>query len=258
MESSTIEADTCISQINDVFANVELNYSSCMLTTPNCTLGNSWDLMSHPESTDVLNQGNALFGFACRTSTELSREDLHLMEPIVNLSDFADEVRENNVPRISVDEPDSLSPFTYILCKAMYGLPDVSLADITAELISSFDYQRACQQASVTILETDAPRTFRFTKPIIPYVYSITVQMRCTEFTDLETRQAFRGMDGSLPDKVVLLERTKRDPSHVDQTAKAKSVLLYYSVSGGLLVSHHTVVANRSIPRVAEIGRAHV
>jgi hypothetical protein len=59
-------------------------------------------------------------------------------------------------------------------------------------------------------------------------------------------------VDGGL-----LLERTKRSkPPKQDRTRKAKSVLLYTKVPGGLYVTHLTVALQSSIPAIV-VGIVH-
>eukprot|EP00759_Apiculatamorpha_spiralis_P027449 PhF_6_TR30198/c2_g1_i1/m.44390 len=78
----------------------------------------------------------------------------------------------------------------------------------------------------------------------------MTVQLKISRI-DPRTLPLLSQFDRVKLDGGLLLERTKRQVTKVDGTAKAKSVLLYTSVDGGVLVTNITVAINTSIPTVA-------
>ena len=213
-------------------------------------VAHQWDFLGLADAAELLNRGDAYFGFLCKPFTKLKREEVDIFRMFVNVTSFKDEQVENNVPVIDVDDPSIHEKYIALIVKGMYFLPGIRLEDLTPELICTTEYQRACQPGGPTIHETNEPYTIRSTKPIIPLVFSILVQMKVSAITDPQRLAAFRGFDGMVPSRIILLERTKRDISKVDSIAKCRSVLIFYCVTGGLLVSHITVALNTSIPRI--------
>jgi hypothetical protein len=211
----------------------------------------SWDFLSLPNNPAVLNKGSALYKFTSKQAHHLDSDSLDMLRMFINVSSFADETVENNAPRVNCDSHDDLSKYVVILAKAMYVLPGVRLGSINKELLASLDYQRNCQ-AGETKFHDDVttPFTFRQTKTIIKFLFSLVIQMKVSEITDPQILNSFKEFDGIIPAKAILLERTKKNIAKVDSTAKCKSVLLYYPINDGLLVSHATIVLNTSLPGV--------
>lgn len=214
-------------------------------------MGNKWDFLSQAGSGEHLSQGDAYFGFCCKPGSKLDDGDLTQLGTIVNLTGFEDELRDNHTPTLDVSNQQSIAKYTFIMVKAMYLIPGFELNNMTREVMASIDYQKGCQPGGPKFWDDcTEPYTFRFTKPLIKFVYSIVVQLRVHEITDPGLLMSFRSIDGLIPEKAVLLERTKRDPTKQDSTLKCKSVLLYYRVTGGTLVTNVTTVVNSAIPTV--------
>ncbi|CUE73048.1 Hypothetical protein, putative [Bodo saltans] len=211
----------------------------------------SWDFLSLPKNTGMLNNGSALYKFVSKPAHLLDPESLDMVRMFVNLSGFANETIENNAPRVDCSSTDDLSKYVVILAKAMYVLPGVRLASISKELLASLDYQRNCQAGETKFYDDiTTPFTFRQSKTIIKFLFSLIIQMTVSEITDPHILNSFKDFDGIIPAKAILLERTKKNIAKQDSTAKCKSVLLYYPINDGVLVSHATIVLNTSLPGV--------
>lgn len=200
-----------------------------------------------PLHRDVIEKGGVLFSFSC--SKLLDPYDMELVMNTINLSSYTDETTENYVPHI---RKEGLLDFTIVIAKSAYMLPGADLAFVCdPAFVSSVAYQKACEPSSNYIWDDGTePNTFRLTKPVIAYLFSVTIQFRVSRLSpeDLERFSSFLGLrvDGGL-----LMERTKRSkPPKDDRTRKAKSVLLYTQVPGGLYVTHLTVILQSSIPTI--------
>lgn len=210
----------------------------------------TWDFLSVDAGPAALCSGKCIFRFMCQSLADVDDETRAIVNAFVNVSSFKDETVENNTPRVNVYDTEDASKYIGIIVKAMYMLPGVSVANITPELITSHDYQKACQPSENKVLDCDTPSTFRLSLGIIKYVFSLTVQFKVSEITDPVILDSFSLADGMVPAKVLMLERTKRSVAKVDATAKARSMLLYYPVNDGVLVNSHTIVLNTSMPKM--------
>jgi hypothetical protein len=214
-------------------------------------MGNAWDFLAIEDAGEHLTKGNSYFGFLCKTGAKLGEHDTVQFETIANLTGFEDELRDNGAPRLDARDLTEMAKYTVIMVKAMYVLPGFDLSNMTRTVMASLEYQRSCQPGNPKFWDDcTEPWTFRETKPLIRFVYSLVIQLRVHEITDLATLQSFRTLDGMVPEKAMLLERTKRDKNKADSTLKCKSLLLYYRIPGGTLVTNATVVVNTSIPGV--------
>ncbi|PWV20572.1 hypothetical protein C3747_6g387 [Trypanosoma cruzi] len=213
-------------------------------------VNDTWDFLSLPEAANHLNTGNVLFRFLCAPVMKLGRDSLFLIDTFINLSSFADEVQENNVPKIDIFSLEEQEKYVTILVKAMYLLPGVRLSNLTVDLLASLDYQRNCQPGINKFEVSDVPNTFRTIKTVIRFVFSVTIQMKVSEINDPEVLNSFKDVDGMVPAKVLLLERTKKNIHKIDSTVKVRSVLLYYPVNDGVLVTNQTILLNSSLPVV--------
>jgi hypothetical protein len=196
---------------------------------------------------EFLEQGGALLSFAC-TKT-LSPKQQEIVSAVANLSCFEDEVRDNSVPKyVPGQENDK---YTYLLVATEYLLPFPFFIDwITPERLASTSYQAHCQVPSTLLSKQTQDHTFRFTKPIIPPIVNMTVQFRVSELPRSTLNGLSRTIGGIFIDKGLLLERTKQNKhSKPDRCRKAKSVLLYTRVDGGVLCHHLTVIFQYSIPK---------
>mmetsp|Transcript_9124 Transcript_9124/g.13448 ORF Transcript_9124/g.13448 Transcript_9124/m.13448 type:complete len:311 (-) Transcript_9124:151-1083(-) len=214
-----------------------------------------WDFFKDKKSIHWLNKGDTLFAFKCAVGDTLSKEDQHVVAKVVNVSSFDDEVEENNVPHFDPYNKEQAKEFTCIITKVAYLLPDIPLDALTPTSMTNVNYHKRCQPGNPTIWDdVAAPDTFRMTKKVIPLIFSITIQLKASEVVKKEHLQTLHQLCPSQKfeiDKALLMERTKRNKKVVDATRKAKSVLLYTKVDGGLLVQHYTVVLNSFIPSFA-------
>lgn len=200
--------------------------------------------MQSLEQQEFLERGGAFLSFACTHTLDV--EQARMVGALINLSTFADETRDNFVPIYNMDEDEN--PF--VLVKTVYALPFTNMIDwITPERLASTEYQVECQVPSTVFWDQTRTDTFRFTKPIIPYVYNMTVQFKVSELS-LETLDSLVDCVGGLHiEKGLLMERTKRTvPPTIDRCLKVKSALLYTRVNGGVLCHHLTIVMLSSVP----------
>lgn len=210
----------------------------------------TWDFLADDANTNALNQGDCLFRFMCGTISDFDKETLDVINLFINRSAFADEEKENNTPRIDVYDANEAAKYICISVKAMYMLPGVKLANISVPVVASREYQKSCQPSANKLEDCDVKDTFRVTIGVIKFVFNLTVMFRVSEITDPNVLFSFKSADGIVPAKVIMLERTKRNVSKVDATAKVRSMLLYYPVNDGILVNSHTFVLNTSIPNM--------
>ncbi|KAG5482072.1 hypothetical protein LSCM1_05791 [Leishmania martiniquensis] len=210
----------------------------------------TWDFLSVNGAAATLNEGRCIFRFMCGSLAEADPETRSIVDAIINLSSFADEETENNVPKVNVYDNQDAAKYIGIHVKAMYMLPGIALKDLTKNLVVSAEYQKSCQPSENKIQDCETVDTFRLTMTIIRFVFSLTIQFKVSEITDQAVLKSLAVCDGMVPAKAIMLERTKRNIAKVDATAKVRSMLLYYPVNDGVLVNNHTVVLNTSLPKV--------
>lgn len=203
------------------------------------------------KSKEVLERGGGLFSFSCRPAKELNDEEKRLVDSIANMSSFEDEVADNCVPHFDVYDPALSGKFIIMVNQCAYLLPGMKLSQMTPQLLASYDFQKHAQTASVHVWDdVSEENTFRITKTIIRFVFSITIQFKCSRINERDLA-LFSRLVGVRVDAGLLMERTKRtDKTKQDATAKAKSVLLYTEVDGGLLVHNLTIVLNSALPTI--------
>eukprot|EP00760_Papus_ankaliazontas_P012357 PhM_4_TR15262/c0_g1_i1/m.85343 len=208
------------------------------------------DFFADPNCGANLQAGHAYFYFSTKPTSKMDDEERYVMNEIVNLSCFQNETKENNVPHFNPFSSEDCAKYTMVMTKATYMISHVHLSQLTPQYIANVDYQRSCQPETATI-DSAVPddSTIRFTKQIIKFLYSMTVQLKITRI-DPRRLPRLSQLDLIKVDHALLLERTKRNITKVDSTAKAKSVLLYSQVDGGVLVTNITVALNTSIPTV--------
>jgi hypothetical protein len=203
------------------------------------------DVLSH---WDLLERGGALYSFSCGPHTQLSPYDAVVVREVANLTSFEDEARDNYVPiYYERDDPS----YTFVIVKCAYLLPCSNMDWIVPTVLASTDYQASCQPAGTDVWEQLQSDTFRMTKPIIPFLYSITIQFTVSSIP-MDVLSQLSPLCGNVPlDAGLLMERTKRTKSaKKDFNRKAKSVLLYTRIDGGVLLHHFTVVLQDSIPQI--------
>ncbi|GKZ00932.1 hypothetical protein MPSEU_001044700 [Mayamaea pseudoterrestris] len=242
----TSTSNDCSPVSPDEEQSITLNISRVADECPDikCLGFDDYDVM-RSEQKEILEQGGALFSLDC--THKLDATQALMVNEIVNLSSFDDEARDNHVPKY-VHGEDS---YPFMLVKVVYLLPFPDFIDwITPEKLASTSYQSKCQLSSHILWEQDRADTFRFTKPIIPLVFKMTVQFRVSELAR-DTLDALAACIGGISiSKGMLLERTKRSShSKSDRCLKVKSVLLYTEVNGGLLCHHLTVIMLASVPK---------
>lgn len=194
----------------------------------------------------TLESGGALFSFSCTHSLDDVQQEL--VSGVINLSSFEDEDRDNDVP---IYIPDQES-YTYILVMSVYLLPFPDLLEwMTPEVLASTSYQTNCQTSSTEFWEQTQPDTFRFTRPIIPHIFYMTVQFKVSELPRKTLDDLSFLTSGAYIEKGLLLERTKRRKhAPPDRCRKAKCVLLFTRVKGGVLCHNFTVILQSSIPSI--------
>uniref|UniRef100_A0A7R9VCI8 Uncharacterized protein n=1 Tax=Pseudictyota dubia TaxID=2749911 RepID=A0A7R9VCI8_9STRA len=204
-----------------------------------------------PNNLAVLEMGDVLFTFTCRKGRSSSYEK-QMLEAFANLSSFQDETVENHVPAFDVNCVADMKKYTFVLQKCAYLLPNICADDIAdPRLMSTVDYHTACQPKGTRVwTDVSEENTFRITKPIIPHVFSITMQLKTSTIKSEDLRILSEHI-GVRIDRGLLMERTRRTKQpKPDATAKAKSVLLYTDIKGGVLVTHVTVVLNKGLPDI--------
>jgi hypothetical protein len=205
----------------------------------------------------LLRYGDAQFKFTCKVADQLETEELEQLSAVVNVSSFVDEEAENHgTPKVDTSDPGQLALYTAILTKSSYVLPCVRAGAFNSALVGSLRYQKACQTGSPTFTEEkcdDAKRMFTFVRTLVPMVYWMTIQLKCSEVTDAASLKGLQTVEGIAPTKALLLERVRDpdDPSQNDSTVKVKSLLLFFDLpNGNVFASNLTVVLNTSIPGV--------
>eukprot|EP01062_Namystynia_karyoxenos_P069896 TRINITY_DN65316_c0_g1_i1.p1 TRINITY_DN65316_c0_g1~~TRINITY_DN65316_c0_g1_i1.p1 ORF type:complete len:425 (+),score=103.89 TRINITY_DN65316_c0_g1_i1:74-1276(+) len=217
-----------------------------------------WDFTTDPKVVEFLRDGGSCYAFHCSPGTSVGAPEKRMIGAIINLSGFADETRENHVPCIDLCNTRDLADHIFMLNKACYVLPKpITTADLTAGILASTTYQKACQGDGTTVWADGdkgwerAANTFRITKTIIRFILSITVQFRCSDLPPAALPELSALIDGLQVHSAILLERTKRDPRQQDATKKVKSVLLMHQLDGGgVLVANVTCAAQASLPGV--------
>mmetsp|Transcript_29002 Transcript_29002/g.43010 ORF Transcript_29002/g.43010 Transcript_29002/m.43010 type:complete len:331 (-) Transcript_29002:285-1277(-) len=218
-------------------------------------LENHKDFYSNPTNLENLEKGGVLFSFTCKQ--KLDAYETEMMDCCINLSCFENESSENYVPHINIHDDDDVMKYTFLLTRCAYILPKGIDLDVLAcpKFMAKSKYHEACEPFGTVVWDdgkTDE-NTFRITKPIIPHVYSITIQFRVSRVKEVMLERLSR-LVGTKVHFGLLLERTKRSkPPKEDSTRKAKSLLLYTKLSdGSLLVSHITLLVQSSLPTVIE------
>ncbi|KNC87044.1 hypothetical protein SARC_00790, partial [Sphaeroforma arctica JP610] len=198
----------------------------------------------------LLNKGATLFAFCCKPGEALNKAELEIVDSVINITGFENEVEDNNVPVVDIYDGTEAQLYTVIITKVHYLLKDITLAEITPQFLASFEYHKACQPGGPKIWdEVPDDTTFRITKTLIPMVYDMTIQFKVHEVNDSDDLEKLSSLEPSmLIDRVIILERSKRSKNKTDATRKAKSILIYQEVSGGVHCMNITVGLNTSLP----------
>ena len=199
---------------------------------------------------EKLEAGESFFYFSCHPGPSHTEHQKKLIQSIINVSCFGSESAENNVPFVNIYDNDDAHQYTVILTQAVYLLPKLTEKRIDPDFLASSDYHKNCQPKGTTVHADEcAETTFRFTKQIIPFLYNLTIQFKVSQLPH-ECLEALRKELNVPFSHGILLERTKKNKTKIDSTAKVKSVLLYFPVEGGYLVHNTTVVLNTFIPSI--------
>ena len=245
------------------------------------------NLYKIPQNIHILENGGVLFSFICGHTLQEYESDM--VDSMINLSGFQDETKENYVPKFSYKEyieeqqqqqssrnsssthsasttassrssGSKKSPsYTFLLARCGYLLTGINLTEMMSNpsLLATLDYQRSCQPEGTKIwddYDKMDPNNFRITKPIIPYIYSFTIQFRVSRVDNADELERLSKHLRIPVDGAIVLERTKRSvPPKEDATKKTKSVLVYTDLGHGVvLVTHLTVMVQSGLPEVVE------
>eukprot|EP01064_Diplonema_japonicum_P023635 TRINITY_DN34052_c0_g1_i1.p1 TRINITY_DN34052_c0_g1~~TRINITY_DN34052_c0_g1_i1.p1 ORF type:complete len:605 (+),score=148.45 TRINITY_DN34052_c0_g1_i1:34-1848(+) len=215
------------------------------------------DFFDDPSSMQLLREGGALYHCSCKDGFKMTQQQLKMVASFVNISGFKDELAENSVSHLD-PLTEEAQKHIYLLNKGMYVFPpEIDPADLNSSVLSSVAFHRACQPGSglkkpKVWTDVAEPNTFRLTKPVIPLIWGVTFQLKCSVVSKDFYPQLSVLCDDLSVHHAILMERTKRVKSAVDSTLKLKSILLYHFLpKGGMIVTNVTAAANSSIPKVA-------
>jgi hypothetical protein len=228
-----------------------------MSVAPKCNTSNNWDILTIPGCTEALSRGEAFMNFSCKPAGSLTDREREMANMVIRIN-TAESLEKDGCPDIDLYNPADCSKYTLILTRGTYVLPNVDVTKMTPAFIASMDYQKGCLPGSPylwpkTGTSDEEIRTFRMTKPLIPFVFSIVIQMRTTHITDPDVVRRLEDIDKLKIAHCIIFERTKRSASAKDDsTAKVRSVLMYYPLpdNSGVLVTNYTVVCNTTIPKI--------
>ena len=224
----------------------------CHFTSPKCAskLLSGWTFLN-AENWTHLAGGGSLYNFVCAPGTRLTSEVSAMMQSFINLTYFPE--HEERGRRMDLQDVAEQEGHVFIFNKAMYALPvPIEAHDMTTQLLSSPQYQKACQPQNPKIF-TDVKEadTFRFRK-YITFFYHITVQLHVSDIPKEHWPTLQRELTEGLEiHHALLLQRTKRNETIEDPTRFVRSLLLFHIPrGGGVLVTNVTAVANTKIPSI--------
>ena len=202
---------------------------------PPMDISSSWDLLkSIPNAIETLNAGGVLYRFQQKSWSELTLSERIEMGSFINLSQFKDEDVENDQPVIDfvnnkfASPAHDLSKATVICARVLVLLPKVKSKDLNIDVICSKDYQTALLASGEKLEETDRERTTRKYRSI-GLGMSIRVQMSGSERADEEELARHVHHHDCRPDRLIIMERTKKNRS-VDSTMKSKAFTMLYDI----------------------------
>lgn len=215
----------------------------------------SWHIYEDKRNIERLNKGDSLFAFACSVGGEngnFTDNEKKIIAAHVNLSAFADEEGENNVPPLDIYSDEQASEYTIVMVRAAYLIKDVEPSDFIPEMYGIPDYHANCQPGNVGVdEEVPDDTTFRIQKTLIPMIWKMTLQLKCSQIDPMFCEK-LAALDGGIPiDNAICMERTKRDKTVLDATRKIKSILAFTPVKAGVLVQMTTIVCNTFISSYA-------
>ena len=146
---------------------------------------NTVDFLDDPANVEHLRRGGALYTCGVKEIRFMTEKQRRMGKTFVNISAFDDELKENSVPYVDPLSEDS-TEYIMLLNKGMYLFPpQVRVQDLNSRVLSSVEFHKNCQPGSgmkKTRVWTDvsAHHTFRLTKVLIPLLFSVTFQMRCS------------------------------------------------------------------------------
>lgn len=218
-------------------------------TTHSCRtdIVNDWDVLTNKKHISHINSGGATFYSTCAVGTELDSHVCNSLNYMCGLSSFDNESIQNNVPKINLFNRENASKYTIIVIKASYIIPCDHKITMTPEHLSSLTYLEDCNPANPVIEPCKDSTTFRLTRQVIPYVKSLTCQLKVSSFSN-DTLNELENLEHYHIDNGILMERTKSNINHDDTTKSIKSILLYTNIPGGFFVSNITIIVNTKIP----------
>jgi len=216
-------------------------------------------ILQQTGSKSSLEEGKTVFFFTCAVGHTIDDDILKVeIDSIINLSSFDDEVKENGVPSINIFDDTDAMQYTMMITKFAAIVPFKDMDMLDSSFLASYDYVRETTPSSVKVIKSgedgwEAPdeNTLRVCQPILSMVLSITLQQKITELKDYEPKI---GPSDFKWDRVYLMERTKRNISRQDSTAKTKSLLLCKQVEGGVLFYSTCIFCNTMIPEMIANG----
>ena len=210
----------------------------------------NWEL-SHSDIKN-LSSGDTIFMFTCKTGSRLTQFERSALSVFINMVSRGN---HESCDKVNMHIDNDVHACTFFIIRAVYVLPAVSLSDITIRLLSSVAYHTACQPGKSKVwsdcLSFGDYDTFRITKPIVPVIFSMTIQFKCSLVPESLLEELSTLTDGIPVHKAVLMERTKRN-NKPDMTKSCKSLLCYHQLpdNRGVIVFNVTGIANSTVPGI--------
>jgi len=239
----------------ETFRNVSIDCKGVGTTCEGSSLVTELTFLTEKDHEKKLSEGKSLSSFDSFVGQDANAKQKQILDTIMNLSHYKNEVEENQVPTLNIHDPEDSYQYTLCIQKSMWVLPDVKLDDFTPARMAEYDYLNRCQPVSCKMwkpgqdYKPEDEFTFRFTKSVIPYIYDLTIQFRVSE-VPADVLPELSKLDNIEIHKALLMERTKRDRTRVDSTRKVKSLFMLHQLKDGLLISHLTGVMNTSVPTI--------
>lgn len=185
-----------------------------------------------------LRGGDAVFCFGCASGASLSAYERQQLAVLLGAPG-------GPPPPIDARNDGDLADNIFMTSKYAYVIPDLPLADFTAEWQSSFEYVDACHQGAMTARRTEPGKNlFHVGKTVIPFVFSIDMLY---EVHEVPKEDLFRF--GAVTDGVAV----DRAFTFTEPTSKAgmmqRTILLYHDLGGrGVVIWNLTTMAFSALP----------
>jgi hypothetical protein len=232
--------------LNDILESdatkIHINYENIVVENID-----KWDFYSNTIK-NRLSVGNIFFSFKFFDGMYANDNDIKLMDSIINLSMFENENIENNVPHINVKDKEDINKYKFVLSKTMYLIPELDINDIDIKIWSSKKFCEECIGDNARFDDIEEKNSFRMNKDIF-FWYSICVQMQLSEIKNVNVLNSMKNVAEFDTKYGILYERVKRNKEKIDNIAKAKSVLLFHNVRGGVILTDiNVIVINKFLP----------